>query len=252
MPSVCRAVTVLALTSSLASVEARLGGADGNSTADELAEKAAPKQEDIFARGGPARSVAYWTNRSDIASADEVGVASMQSVAGYEYMATTTRYGNTCCASCGSLDTARVVQGTEYYAVASAQAMQDHFAAGSCCWCGQAGSQCGLGSGVAPMGCGGCARGRFIKKRPYDAPMWAGDDIFEKEIKIVVADICPHDGNEAWCPRSVGHVNTFGAKNHFDFASPPAQFDNYYFAFTPEPCPSELQQNLRMSQCNFL
>ena len=31
---------------------------------------------------------------------------------GYDHLATTTRYGDTCCASCGSIDTARLVAGT--------------------------------------------------------------------------------------------------------------------------------------------
>ena len=42
---------------------------------------------------------------------------------GYEHLATTTRYGNTCCASCGNVDTARLVNGTGFYAVAAAQSM---------------------------------------------------------------------------------------------------------------------------------
>jgi len=247
-------LTVFTLASLLSPVGARLGGGAANATTWEVAEAAgAPVEaallENAFPRGSAARSSAYWSNASLALAA----AVSLPVTEGYEYLATTTRYGDTCCASCGSVDTARVVQGTEYFAVASAQAMQDSFQDGSCCWCGKAGAGTGRTSGVAPMGCGTCARGRFIQKRPYDAPMWGSGKLFQKEIKLVVADICPHTGNEAWCPAHVGDTNTFGSKNHFDFAAPPPEFDNFYLAFTPEPCPAEVLQNLRsMSQCRSL
>merc|ERR1712066_57274 len=106
----------------------------------------------------------------------------LPSMQGYQYLATTTRHADTCCASCGSVDTAKVVQGSEYFAVASAQAMQDLFQDSSCCWCGEAGPGTGPGSGVAPMGCGACAKGRFLPKRPYDAPKWGSGALFQKEI----------------------------------------------------------------------
>lgn len=249
-------LTAVLVLASPVHVGARLGGGAGaaNSTltearaADDYEGRAREALlENAFPRGGAGRGQAYWSNAS-LALA-----ASVEIPDGYAYLATTTRYADTCCASCGSVDTAKVVQGTDYYAVASAQAMQDLFQDGSCCWCGEAGSGTGLASGVAPMGCGACARGRFIQKRPYDAPVSGSGALFEREIKIVVADICPHTGNEAWCPAHVGDENQFGSKNHFDFAAPPSGFDNYYFAFTPEPCPAEVEQSLTsMSQCSFL
>mmetsp|Transcript_182481 Transcript_182481/g.578301 ORF Transcript_182481/g.578301 Transcript_182481/m.578301 type:complete len:169 (-) Transcript_182481:249-755(-) len=150
----------------------------------------------------------------------------------------------------GSVDTAKLVQGTDYHVVASAQAMQNHFGHGECCWCGKAEASCGHASRTAPMGCTSCAKGRFIKKLPYGAPIRGGDELFGKEFNIVVADICPHKGNEAWCPEKVGHVNTFGSKNHFDWAQPPAGFDNFYFAFTPMPCAAKIKQRLGR-RCNF-
>merc|ERR1719291_958004 len=111
---------------------------------------------------------------------------------GHEYLATTTQYANTDIASCGKIDTIKAVAGTGFYAVASAQAMQDHFPGGSCCWCGASGSDNSHGTGVAPMGCMQCAKGRFIRKRPYNQPVWVDHALFHKEIHIVVADICPH------------------------------------------------------------
>eukprot|EP00446_Apocalathium_sp_SHHI-4_P042759 CAMPEP_0177342054 /NCGR_PEP_ID=MMETSP0368-20130122/26838_1 /TAXON_ID=447022 ORGANISM="Scrippsiella hangoei-like, Strain SHHI-4" /NCGR_SAMPLE_ID=MMETSP0368 /ASSEMBLY_ACC=CAM_ASM_000363 /LENGTH=272 /DNA_ID=CAMNT_0018803395 /DNA_START=55 /DNA_END=873 /DNA_ORIENTATION=+ len=61
-----------------------------------------------------------------------------QSLNGFEYYASSTIYGDTPMTSCGSLDTRELVQGTEYFAVASAQAMQADFDTeahgGGCSW----------------------------------------------------------------------------------------------------------------------
>mmetsp|Transcript_93803 Transcript_93803/g.235516 ORF Transcript_93803/g.235516 Transcript_93803/m.235516 type:complete len:269 (-) Transcript_93803:452-1258(-) len=264
--SVCGIIAVLALFPST-HVQARLGGGTNSTEAVEVNEAAVASEGESFgkgsladdlqqakasmldkalARGGPARSLDYWANASLVSTA-AVDYAAMH---GHEYLATTTRYADTCCASCGKVDTAALVAGTSYYAVASAQAMQNLFAQGSCCWCGAAGAGCGHGSGTAPMGCSACARARFLPKRPYESPVWGSGRLFEKDIDIVVADICPYVGNEAWCPHQEGSSNRFGSKNHFDFANPPPEFDNFYLAFTPAPCSAEMQQRLAsMSQC---
>lgn len=96
-----------------------------------------------------------------------------------------------------------------------------------------------------------CAKGRFLKKRPYHGGEVKSDSkIFDLEVNIVVADICPHGGNEVWCPKSPGDKNEYDAVNHLDFVSPPEDFDNYYFAFTPAPCSEELQGRIaKMSMC---
>lgn len=270
MRIVARVAAVLLLAILPITVQARLGGAnltDGAdadagvsaaivATKDETlnqgvfageAAEAALLKPSLFARGGPARSLDHWSNDS-LVSTMSYDASTMY---GHEYLATTTQYADTCCASCGKLDTGALVAGTGYYAVASAQAMQNYFHSGSCCWCGNAGDSCGHGSGTAPMGCSACAKGRFMRKRPYPQPVRGDSEIFHKEIDIVVADICPHVGNEAWCPHQAGTVNRFGSKNHFDFAHPPPGFDNFYLAFTPSPCSAEIQQRLeRMSQCS--
>lgn len=223
-------------------------GIDVSTFKDDLAKAEATLLQTAFVRTGRGRKPEYWKNASLVAAAS-LGTASMY---GHEYIATTTQYANTCCASCGAVDTAALVAGTDYYAVASAQAMQNlfHGEIGDCCWCGKAGPGCGHHTGTAPMGCTACAKGRFIRKLPYQAPMDLHEPLFHKEFNVVVADICPHQGNEAWCPPAAGHENTFGSKNHFDWASPPPGFDNYYFAFTPAPCSAEIQGRLsRMSQC---
>jgi len=194
-------------------------------------------------RGGPGRGADFWTNMTLAAS---VAVESDASAAGFAYVATTTQYADTATSSCGKMDTAALVAGTGYYAVASAQAMQNSFPQGGCCWCGESTQ----GEGTAPMGCSSCAKGRFLPKHPYGQAAPGESALFEREINIVVADICPHKGNEAWCPESKGSTNTFGSKNHFDFAHPPAGFDNFYFAFTPTACSGEIEQRLsKMSQC---
>jgi len=223
----------------------------GWSFVEDLAKADAMLLESAFARGGRARSPEYWRNPTSLMAAVRHNVTT--STYGYEHLATTTRYLDTCCASCGKMDTAALVAGTNYFAVASAQAMQNMFGgrSGECCWCGQAGPGCGQGTGTVGMGCSACAKGRFIKKLPYDAPVGAGGGLFEKEFNIVVADICPHKGNEAWCPERAGEQNTFGSKNHFDWASPPPGFDNYYFAFTPMPCSPEISQRFHSrSKCS--
>ncbi len=68
-----------------------------------------------------------------------------------------------------------------------------------------------------------------------------------------MVDICPHSNNRMWCPKHSGQKNDFGVHNHFDFATVPADFDNYYFEFTPEPCDHEMQSRLaRMSSCHLV
>ncbi len=167
--------------------------------------------ENAFARGSAGRRVEYWENKLN-ASLHAFAMTDLASMYGQEYLATTTQYANTCCASCGSLDTAALVKGTDYHAVASAQAMQNAFGGKGDYWCGKAGASCGHSSGTAPMGCANCAKGRFIKKLPYSAPMSGDEQLFQKEFHVVVADVCPHEGNEAWCPQAEGQTNTFGSQ----------------------------------------
>lgn len=90
----------------------------------------------------------------------------------------------------------------------------------------------------------------MVRRRPYEAPHGNAHSLFQKEFNVVVADICPHTGNEAWCLERVGRGNVFNSHNHFDWAHPPPGFDNYYFAFTPAPCSPQIYQRIhRMSRC---
>lgn len=88
----------------------------------------APELRRMLARGGPGRHPFFWANVALSASieANAASAAGIAQAMGYEYLATTTVYADTDIASCGRLDT-KVVRGTGYYAVASAEAMQNHF-----------------------------------------------------------------------------------------------------------------------------
>lgn len=185
----------------------------------------------------------------------------------YELVATTTRYGDTPMASCGSVDTRALVAGTGYYSVASAQSMQNiMYGVHTCTWqcsptpycqwagggfgsdghptngckCRQVGDcMCGKGKGgggTASMGCFSCGKGRFIKKTPYSQASVDVKDYLTAEIDIVVSDICPYGSNAQWCPGKPGYVNACGQNNHLDFSDPPAGINNNYFVFSPAPC----------------
>jgi len=171
----------------------------------------------------------------------------------YSFMATSTRYGLNQFTSC-DMDSGKLVQGTDYLPVASAQAMQNMFPGGegACCRCGVAGPGTD-GSQTAGMGCGTCAKGRFIRQLPRGYYIWTPEEseIFHKEYDIVVVDICPHMDNPVWCPTTPAETNEFGVHNHFDFALPPPNFDNFYFAFTPAPCSEKMQKRIEMmSTCH--
>lgn len=160
---------------------------------------------------------------------------------GYQYMATSTRYGFNHITGC-MLDSQALVQGTDYIAVAAASAMHS---SGKLCW------KKGGGGGSASMGCGSCAKGRFIRQLPRGFKIWTpkSKPIFNKEYKVVVVDSCPSGDNGLWCP-APGRVNTFGVHNHFDMANPPADFDNYYFQFSPMPCSGEINARFKkLSKC---
>jgi len=158
--------------------------------------------------------------------ATRLSLLAAKSMAGYGHHATTTRYGDTGASACGSVSTAELVSGTHYYNVASAQAMWG----GHCCWCGKSGG----GGGTTGLGCFSCAKGRFLKH--------GGHGFASEEIHIVVGDLCPHAGNERWCPEKPGRVNSVGSHNHLDFSRPPPGIDNNVFVFTPTSCSSELRQ----------
>lgn len=166
------------------------------------------------------------------------------SYAGYATYATTTRYGDAKAAACGGMHTGALIGGLPYYSVASAQSMWK-----GCCWCGGSGG----GRGTMGLGCFSCAKGRFLRSgygldstdQAYRSGFASG------EIIIVVADLCPHQGNEKWCPQWAGQRNQYGAHNHLDFSHPPPGIDNNNFVFTPIRCPRDLRHRYhQMSKCH--
>jgi len=231
------ALTVLALASAPLLAVGRLGGGSGGDSAS----------------GAEAES-----RLSDNSS---VLVPSPQSL-GYVFAATSTQYGQTPAAACGGVDTVKLVKGTGYIAVASAQSMQSLYTSyGGCgaechdetgkqvesceysqcasntakqgckckqvgaCWCGQSSPEIVASTGTASMGCFSCARARFLRERPYNsdsANPVEDSEFVGEEVKIVVADSCPYAPNSQWCPARPGDVNSCGMKNHFDFTAYPA------------------------------
>eukprot|EP00930_Biecheleria_cincta_P053052 TRINITY_DN3839_c0_g1_i3.p1 TRINITY_DN3839_c0_g1~~TRINITY_DN3839_c0_g1_i3.p1 ORF type:complete len:218 (+),score=15.26 TRINITY_DN3839_c0_g1_i3:121-774(+) len=145
-------------------------------------------------------------------------------------------------AACGGLDTWELVKGTPYYNVASAQSMWRNCGNHANCWCGASGG----GSGTHGMGCFKCAKGRFLHSRYGKA--FGG--FASEEIVVVVGDLCPHLGNQKWCPEKAGQRNDYGSLNHLDFSHPPAGIHNNDFVFTPISCPDDLRARYdQLSQC---
>jgi len=183
---------------------------------------------------------------------------------GYQHFATTTTYGDSSKTACGGMDTAKLVAGTPYHNVASAQSMwlncKDH----GNCWC----SKDGGGGGTVGMGCLSCAKGRFLKSS-YGVRHKAifslseteasegdetdsGSPFATEEVVIVVGDLCPTLGNDDWCPRHPGERNAYGSLHHFDFSHPPKSIwgyangaRNFNFVFTKIPCPAVLRQRFQ-------
>ena len=212
------------------------------------------RAEDLLP-GGKARGAEYWEQCGNVTERSGYDhnptlrkLHDIMHSMGYDHLATSTRYGDTCCASCGSVNTRELVKGTGFYAVASAESMQANgIGDGHYCTSSPHSQR-----GTTGMGCLSCARGKFLKAHPFSYPLWAGprDDIFSKEIKIVVADTCPHSGNEGWCPKSQGQGNRFGVKHHFDFTNPPAKYDNYYFVWSKMECPGRIKRRYaHLSRC---
>ena len=187
---------------------------------------------------------------------------------GYHHWATTTMYGDAPHAACGGINTAELVRGTPYYNVASAQAMWRDCGGTGNCWCGQSGG----GGGTVGMGCFTCAKGRFLNNAygTRGRALWAlmeegasessssnlTSPFASEEIILIVGDLCPHAGNEDWCPSSPGRKNAYGSFHHLDFSHYPRNIDtshsvpNLNFVFNMIECPHDLwERQRRQSRC---
>ena len=189
---------------------------------------------------------------------------------GYHHWSTTTMYGDAPHAACGGINTAELIRGTHYYNVASAQAMWRDCGGTGSCWCGQSGG----GGGTVGMGCFTCAKGRFLHSAygTRGRALWALNQetsestsastsnttspFASEEITLIVGDLCPHAGNEDWCPKAAGRRNTYGSFHHLDFSHYPPSIDtrhsvpNLNFVFNIIECPHDLwERQRRQSRC---
>ncbi|CAE7535282.1 egl5 [Symbiodinium natans] len=181
----------------------------------------------------------------DLLETNGTRAANAHRYAGYATFATTTRYGDAKAAACGGMHTGQLTAGLPYYSVASAQSMWQ-----GCCWCQGPGG----GYGTMGLGCFSCAKGRFLHSayglKGHSLKSLEKSGFASEEIVIVVADLCPYQGNERWCPERPGQRNDYGAHNHLDFSHPPPGIDNHNFVFTPIECPHDLRERYNaLSRC---
>ena len=121
--------------------------------------------------------------------------------------------------------------GNGLYTAAGSQAIFD---ASGASWCGAA---CGIcfdliSTGKSP--CTGCGTGGDAGKR----------------ITVMVTNLCPHNGNEQWCP-TVGGKNEYGYSYHFDLeATAPILGDNSVVDFEPVACPKMALSNFGQCECS--
>ncbi|CAJ1452720.1 unnamed protein product, partial [Effrenium voratum] len=161
---------------------------------------------------------------------------------GYHHWSTTTMYGDAPRAACGGIDTGRLVSGTPYHNVASAQSMWLNCGGTGSCWCGKSGG----GDGTTGLGCISCAKGRFLRsaygkrgkalyalqeeaETELEADKADETDVFaSEELIVVVGDLCPSAGNEDWCPPRRGQRNAYGSFNHLDFSHYPKSIPHHH------------------------
>jgi len=117
--------------------------------------------------------------------------------------------------------------------VYTAAASQAIFSSSGATWCG---SGCGLCFQLTSTGnspCSTCGTGGG-----------AGQSII-----VMVTNLCPHNGNEQWCP-AVGGVNQYGYSAHFDIMSN-GNFiwDNSVVNYTQVSCPGAASSDFAQCQC---
>jgi len=168
-------------------------------------------------------------------------VATEARYGGYNHLATTTVYGDSQYGACGAIQTADLVAGTSYLNVASAQSMWRNCKSHGNCMCGASGG----GGGTQGMGCFTCGKGRFLHSAYGTRNGPTGLSFASDEVIFVVGDLCPHAGNEDWCPEKAGQKNDYGVFNHLDFSHPPAGIMNNNFVFSQIECPADLRHRFQ-------
>jgi hypothetical protein len=255
----------LLLASAPLVVVARLGGSEASKTG---AGKAGPKPGDANVTltqgftlleqhtGNVSGQELLHTPSAPPLGADQLlplnstmlGLLATGGYGGYDHMATTTVYGDSQHGACGNIKTADLVAGTNYHNVASAQSMWRGCVSHGNCMCGASGG----GGGTAGMGCFTCGKGRFLESA-YGTRggnggrllLEGGSGYLSEEVIFVVGDLCPHAGNEDWCPEMAGQENDYGVHNHLDFSHPPAGVMNNNFVFSHIECPADLRHRFQ-------
>ncbi|KAG8988323.1 hypothetical protein FRB90_002828 [Tulasnella sp. 427] len=143
---------------------------------------------------------------------------------------------------------------------ATTTAYQDESA--GACGCGSllnsytytaAGSPAIFGNGSwCGTGCGQCYQLTSTGASPPEQGEGGGTGT---SIVVMVNNLCPHEGNEEWCPE-LGGTNTYGYSAHFDIdASSGAGgwsllgWDNPVVDFAPVTCPDNAVTAFKSSEC---
>ncbi|KAF3768848.1 family 45 glycoside hydrolase [Cryphonectria parasitica EP155] len=110
-----------------------------------------------------------------------------------------------------------------------------------------AGSAALFGSGTwCGSGCGKCYNLTSTGNAP--SGQGTGGDS-GASIVVMVTNLCPYAGNEAWCPNS-GASNEYGYQYHFDImAQSPVIGDNPIVNFAEVSCPSAASSDFAQCQC---
>ena len=121
--------------------------------------------------------------------------------------------------------------GSGLYTAAASQAIFDS-SGGS--WCGPA---CGICFNLTSTGkppCSTCGSPGPVGKR----------------ITVLITNLCPHKGNEQWCP-TVGGVNQYNRSYHFDlYTQAPLLGNNNVVKFEPVRCPGKVTSNYNQCRCS--
>jgi len=156
------------------------------------------------------------------------------------YYATTTHF-NGVTGSCGCHLNALAHHKT-WAVVATAESMQYPFQCngGHSVSCGLATAQSHRKSGL-PGGCGACFE-------------LETEGSHSKKFYAAVGDICPHRGNEEWCPAKVGQENRHGHQYHFDIYQPDWRKlglpSNPKVKAKRTKCPKSIKDAMRKSCCS--
>lgn len=164
------------------------------------------------------------------------------------FEATTTNFGGGQ-GSCGGCSLSMMGNVAGWAVVATSESMQIPYMCKACpdCQCATGWAQ--LDAGGPPGGCGNCFEVQTTGTNPYGKT-----DLPLVTFNAVVADSCPYNANQEWCPEKVGDSNRHGYEFHLDvFSSDHSKLgigDNPIVKFRPLECPESVNQILRQNCCD--